>query len=128
MIWSTPTGNPILHRKDAEQAFAPDKDMDACGCDGQHGRCGSGCAILERANRGVRMGSIRRPAVAGFSYPGDAATFRAEIAELLAGADPPSEAVPPKAILVPHAGHVYSGAVATPAYDTTGPATGKAHG
>src|SRR3546814_14908969 len=98
MIWSTPTGNPILHRKDAEQAFAPDKDMDACGCDGQHSRCGSGCAILERANRGVRMGSIRRTAVAGFFYPGDAATLRAEIAALRAGAATPSEDAPPKAI------------------------------
>src|SRR3546814_17198542 len=71
------------------------------------------------------MGSIRRPAVAGFFYPGDAATLRAEIAALLAGADTPSEAVPPKAIIVPHSGYVYSGAVAALAYATLGTAANR---
>src|SRR5258706_2127928 len=71
------------------------------------------------------MASIRPAAVAGMFYPGNAATLAAEVDELLGGAD---ELAPrlgfPKALIVPHAGYIYSGAVAAHAYDAIRPARG----
>lgn len=58
--------------------------------------------------------SIRPPAVAGAFYPAEAAVLRQEVEALLAGAAPP--AVRAKALVAPHAGYVYSGAVAASAY------------
>ncbi len=59
--------------------------------------------------------TVRRPEVAGTFYPADADDCAALVAQSLAGARPapPGE---PKVIVVPHAGHVYSGAVAGTAY------------
>lgn len=57
----------------------------------------------------------RPPAVAGLFYPQDAADLRRVLHELLA-AVPYKQAMPPKALIVPHAGFVYSGAVAAHAY------------
>lgn len=51
----------------------------------------------------------REPAVAGRFYPGDAAALRREVAELLG---PPVAAAPALALVGPHAGYVYSGAIA----------------
>ncbi len=58
---------------------------------------------------------IRRPAVAGLFYPADAAALRRDVADFL---ETPADAAdaPPKALIVPHAGYVYSGAVAGAAY------------
>lgn len=60
-------------------------------------------------------GSVRPAAVAGRFYPGDAATLAAEVDAMLAAA--PAPAGPrPKALIVPHAGYVYSGPIAATAY------------
>ncbi len=58
--------------------------------------------------------TVRPPAVAGAFYPAGADTLRAEIDGYLADAKP--KALRPKALLVPHAGYVYSGPVAASAY------------
>lgn len=64
------------------------------------------------------MQSLRPPAVAGMFYPGTPAVLgsavRAYLAEARSPADP--EAPRPKALIVPHAGYVYSGPVAASAY------------
>jgi AmmeMemoRadiSam system protein B len=57
----------------------------------------------------------RSPAVAGSFYPGSAERLRATVEALLA-AVPESGGPAPKALVVPHAGYVYSGAVAASAY------------
>lgn len=63
------------------------------------------------------MTAIRSPAVAGTFYPGDPETLRGQIAGFLAQAGAvPAGARPPKAIIGPHAGYVYSGPVAARAY------------
>ena len=62
----------------------------------------------------------RPPAVAGAFYPDDPASLSAMVDSFLAAAKPPAaagEAPPhPKAIIAPHAGYVYSGAIAGSAY------------
>ncbi|MDE2071023.1 MAG: AmmeMemoRadiSam system protein B [Gammaproteobacteria bacterium] len=58
---------------------------------------------------------VRAPAVAGLFYPGDAGALRAQLAQLLA--DNPASGAPPKALIAPHAGYVYSGAIAARAYN-----------
>lgn len=67
--------------------------------------------------------TVRPPAVAGMFYPADAQVLRAQLGELL-HADRGRMPVRPKAIIAPHAGYIYSGAVAAPAYallrDVTG--------
>lgn len=60
--------------------------------------------------------STRPPAVAGRFYPGRAAELDATIRELLAKVEAPSAEDPPKALIAPHAGYVYSGPVAASAY------------
>jgi hypothetical protein len=58
---------------------------------------------------------LTRPAaVAGTFYPHDATELRSQIAELLEVNS--REGVPPKALIVPHAGYLYSGPVAAAAY------------
>lgn len=54
--------------------------------------------------------TVRRPAVAGGFYPGDPATLNRAVRGYLAGAKPASR--PAVAVIVPHAGYEYSGAVA----------------
>ena len=64
------------------------------------------------------MNSIRPAAVAGMFYPGDPRVLAAEVDDLLGGAAQPVPRLGwPKALVVPHAGYVYSGAVAARAYD-----------
>lgn len=60
------------------------------------------------------MVKVRVPAVAGLFYPDDARELRVAIAQYLAAAS--SVSVVPKAIIVPHAGYVYSGPVAASVY------------
>ena len=62
------------------------------------------------------MSTIRPAAVAGQFYPADPQQLRDQVSNLLAAASP--AAAPPKAIIVPHAGYIYSGAVAASAYNT----------
>jgi AmmeMemoRadiSam system protein B len=55
--------------------------------------------------------------VAGTFYPADPAALRAALRACFAGAEPePEVALAPKALVVPHAGYVYSGPVAASAY------------
>lgn len=61
------------------------------------------------------MADIRSPTVAGMFYPADAETLLATIRQYLEQADPP-EISPVHAIIVPHAGYIYSGPVAAFAY------------
>ncbi|HQZ16100.1 MAG TPA: AmmeMemoRadiSam system protein B [Vicinamibacteria bacterium] len=60
-------------------------------------------------------GLIRRAAVAGMFYPADGEELRRTVESLLAQAPQP-DAPPPKALVAPHAGYVYSGPVAASAY------------
>jgi len=63
-------------------------------------------------------GPIRQPAVAGQFYPGKPDQLRQMVQALLyqAGQDAETATEPPLALIVPHAGYVYSGAVAARAY------------
>ncbi|HLX79679.1 MAG TPA: AmmeMemoRadiSam system protein B [Burkholderiales bacterium] len=62
--------------------------------------------------------NVRPAAVAGAFYPGNAPQLAAEISELLDGVErlEPKFGFP-KALIVPHAGYIYSGPVAARAYD-----------
>ena len=75
------------------------------------------------------MASVRKPAVAGLFYPDEARALRAALGGYLkaapadvhgssaaGGGIPGATGAPPKAIIVPHAGYVYSGPVAATAY------------
>jgi len=60
------------------------------------------------------MHTIRPPAVAGMFYPADAGELQAAVNDFLSHAD--AEGAPPKALIAPHAGYVYSGPIAASAY------------
>ena len=62
--------------------------------------------------------AIRPAAVAGSFYPRDPAELSATVAGLLGRNNAPAR--PPKALIVPHAGYVYSGSVAAQAYASLG--------
>ncbi|MFC3226808.1 AmmeMemoRadiSam system protein B [Marinibaculum pumilum] len=64
---------------------------------------------------------IREPAVAGAFYPAAPAALRKQVDELLAAA-PDLDLPAPKAIVAPHAGYIYSGALAAQAYARLRPA------
>jgi AmmeMemoRadiSam system protein B len=59
---------------------------------------------------------VRPPAVAGQFYPGVPAALEESVRRYLAAAAPSDPAMRPKALIVPHAGYVYSGPVAGSAY------------
>jgi AmmeMemoRadiSam system protein B len=72
---------------------------------------------LNQARRNAKNVStkVRSPAVAGLFYPGDPEQLRDAVSEYLAQA--PTAAGPaPKALIVPHAGYIYSGVIAAAAY------------
>lgn len=71
------------------------------------------------------VATIRPAAVAGFFYPKEPAVLASEITEFLdqAGEDRLTPGFP-KVVIVPHAGYIYSGAVAGHAYDLLRPARG----
>jgi AmmeMemoRadiSam system protein B len=52
-------------------------------------------------------------------YPADPRELAHEVQQLLAAAHP--HALTPKALIVPHAGYIYSGAIAATAYATLHP-------
>jgi len=71
------------------------------------------------------MASIRPAAVAGMFYPGEPRALAAEIARFLGADDALAPRLTfPKALVVPHAGYVYSGAVAARAYQELAAARG----
>lgn len=62
-------------------------------------------------------GAIRPPAFAGSFYPASPERLAGDVDALLAAVPPPATgAAPPRVLIVPHAGYVYSGAVAAHAY------------
>jgi len=71
------------------------------------------------------MASIRSAAVAGMFYPADARALTAELDELLGGVEQSEPRLGlPKALIVPHAGYIYSGPIAARAYEELGNARG----
>lgn len=69
------------------------------------------------------MATVRPPAVAGMFYPDDPAELKIQVDRYLAeaGDDHP----PPKALIAPHAGYIYSGPVAASAYAALRPLRGR---
>ncbi|MEE8350773.1 MAG: AmmeMemoRadiSam system protein B [Rhodospirillales bacterium] len=67
------------------------------------------------------MNQIRKAAVAGQFYPGTATELDTAVRGFLNAAETSSDPVP-KAIIAPHAGYAYSGAVAASAYARLAPA------
>lgn len=61
---------------------------------------------------------IREPAVAGRFYPAQPTVLREAVDAFVAGGARPQRADVPKALVVPHAGYVYSGPIAGSAYAT----------
>lgn len=61
------------------------------------------------------MGFIRQPAVAGSFYPADPHQLAADLRRMLDSVAGPRQ-LPPKALIAPHAGYVYSGPIAATAY------------
>lgn len=61
------------------------------------------------------MNQIRQPAVAGMFYSSDKQSLKADIQQYLQQAKTEHNIIP-KAIIVPHAGYIYSGSVAASAY------------
>jgi len=64
----------------------------------------------------MAIASLRPAAVAGSFYPDDPRVLRAQIDRMLAAALPLEPIPAPKALIVPHAGYIYSGSVAATAY------------
>jgi len=64
-----------------------------------------------------RDSDVRPPAVAGQFYPAEPARLRGQVLRLLEEATPPAAPLP-KALIAPHAGYMYSGAVAAAAFAT----------
>jgi len=71
------------------------------------------------------MAATRTAAVAGMFYPGDARALATELDELLGGVEQSEPRLGfPKALIVPHAGYIYSGPIAARAYEELGNARG----
>jgi MEMO1 family protein len=66
----------------------------------------------------------RPPAVAGAFYPGDSAELRSMLTQLFHDAVPMKQKTPIAALIVPHAGYVYSGGVAASGFNQIDPASG----
>ncbi|MDD2743114.1 MAG: AmmeMemoRadiSam system protein B [Rhodocyclaceae bacterium] len=66
------------------------------------------------------MTHTRPPAVAGMFYPGNPAELIATVDALLAAVKP-SDQPAPKALIIPHAGYIYSGSAAAMAYASLAP-------
>ncbi len=60
--------------------------------------------------------TVREPAVAGTFYPAASDDLASTVDRLLAAASVPTDAPCPKALIVPHAGYIYSGAIAASAF------------
>jgi hypothetical protein len=68
--------------------------------------------------------NVRPAAVAGSFYPGDPGSLAAQVKGHLAATAPQPRARPPKAIIAPHAGYIYSGPIAAAAYALLGACRG----
>ena len=73
--------------------------------------------ILEKLlEKRFHMTTVRPPAVAGMFYPAEPGQLAHDVQQLLDEARPFN--LVPKALIVPHAGYIYSGAIAATAYAT----------
>ncbi len=77
-------------------------------------------------NADETMSFIRPAAVAGLFYPNDPETLATTVRGLLTRAAANGHPVP-KALIVPHAGYIYSGETAATAYARVVPARGRIH-
>jgi len=66
------------------------------------------------------MNTVRKPAVAGLFYPSSADELQTLVNQYLKKIKPSTEPAP-KAIIVPHAGYIYSGAIAASVYARLSP-------
>ncbi|WIY82399.1 AmmeMemoRadiSam system protein B [Propionimicrobium sp. PCR01-08-3] len=64
---------------------------------------------------------IRPAAVAGTFYPADPRALASMVGQLLDDARPDEQATPPKALICPHAGYIYSGSTAALGYASLRP-------
>ena len=71
------------------------------------------------------MSNIRQPAVAGMFYPASPDQLRDEIETYLNSVQ--ITEAPPKALIAPHAGYIYSGPIAASAYASLKPVADKIH-
>jgi len=71
------------------------------------------------------MSTLRPAAVAGRFYSADPGQLQHDVAHLLASARRDPAAPVPKALIVPHAGYIYSGAIAASAYARLGALRGR---
>ncbi len=71
------------------------------------------------------MPTTRPAAVAGLFYPDNPAELKRTVVDLLADARIKASLPAPKALIVPHAGYIYSGAVAARAYARLGELRGR---
>lgn len=62
------------------------------------------------------MSTVRSPAVAGTFYPSNPVALRNMVRQMLAESTSSTTVKNPKAVIVPHAGYVYSGMIAASAY------------
>lgn len=60
--------------------------------------------------------SVREPAVAGMFYPGDAHALASNVDSLFAGVHVEHDGARARVMLAPHAGYIYSGAIAAHAF------------
>jgi len=72
----------------------------------------------------TRRRRLRQPAVSGLFYPGSAEELARTVRACLDGA-PARQERPPRALIAPHAGYVYSGPVAGSAFARLAPLRGK---
>jgi len=72
-------------------------------------------------HQAASVNSIKRAAVAGYFYPDNTGELRSMLSDMLRLAAP-AVTSPPKALIVPHAGYVYSGPVAATGYASLIPA------
>lgn len=70
------------------------------------------------------MSNIRPPAVAGTFYPADASILGSDLRSMLDSSHPATGLVP-KALIVPHAGYIYSGQIAASAYASLRPVASR---
>jgi AmmeMemoRadiSam system protein B len=83
---------------------------------------------ISKVYQGSRMSiKIRPVAVAGLFYPAEATLLAGQVQALLENVHAPEEMHAPKALIVPHAGYVYSGAIAASAYARLRSLRGKVH-
>ena len=73
------------------------------------------------------MHNIRPAAVAGTFYPGQSAVLMRDIKTLLGRAESHAPQLTPKALIVPHAGYIYSGPIAASAYALLKPLAAAIH-